>query len=297
MDIPFSKYSGCGNDFILIDNRQQIFNKTCSEFIAHLCRRRLGIGADGIILLEHSASADFCMRIFNADGSEAEMCGNGLRCLIRFIRDLRIDGDKFIIETMHQHIPTAILEDSISAEMPFPTNICFFTELDIEGKVHIFHCLDTGVPHAVLFVEDLNDNKWMAMAPKIRHHPKFMPKGTNVNFATINSNNEVEVRTFERGVEGETLACGTGAAAVAFAAANLYELDGPITIRPKSGDIILIDVSTSISNPNSRISKAQSPIRSFNSQDYDSEKGKIIMTGPAYKIFSGTIHPYKSLFF
>lgn len=285
MHIPFSKYSGCGNDFILIDNRQQVFDTTRTESIVHLCHRRLGIGADGIVLLESSSSADadFRMRIFNADGGEAEMCGNGLRCLVRFIQELGVANDAFLIETMHQLIPTRISGEYISADMPAPTDCHFFDKLTIEETSYTLHCLDTGVPHAVIFVDDLQDSRLMAVAPEIRYHPHFMPKGTNVNFAAINSNNEVEVRTYERGVEGETLACGTGAAAVAVVAACVHGLSSPIAIRPKSGETIYIAFPTIISR--SSLETAQS----FDSECNEPKNNVLTMTGPAVKIFSGLL--------
>ncbi|MBA3816706.1 MAG: diaminopimelate epimerase [Parachlamydiaceae bacterium] len=275
--LPFFKYSGCGNDFILIDNRHQLFNiyTAKTEVIVQICHRRLGIGADGIILLENSQKADFRMRIFNADGSEAEMCGNGLRCLVRFIQDLGIPGNNFLIETMHQLIPTTILEKYISAEMPAPKNCRFFEQLQIEETSYIIHYLDTGVPHAIIFVEDLHDNQLMLIAPQIRYHPHFLPKGTNVNFATINSNNEVEVRTYERGVEGETLACGTGAAAVAIAAAHVHGLKSPISIRPKSGDIIYIYFPEAV--------------YSLSEETFLSNPRGLTMSGPAVRVFNGNI--------
>lgn len=265
MHIPFSKYSGCGNDFILIDNRQSQFDATRTDVIVHLCHRRLGIGADGIVLLIPSSKADFGMRIFNADGSEAEMCGNGLRCLVRYIKELGISGDAFLIETMHQLIPVCVTAESIKAEMPPPINCQFFDQLDLGEKAFTVHFLDTGVPHAVIFVENLQDSELMTIAPSIRHHPRFKPKGTNVNFALIHSNNEVEVRTYERGVEGETLACGTGAAAVAVAASCVHGLLSPVAVRPKSGDTITIAFNLS----------SQSDI------------SKLWMSGPAIKVFSG----------
>lgn len=266
MHIPFSKYSGCGNDFILIDNRQKAFDFICND-IAQLCHRHQGIGADGVIFLEPSSKADFRMRIFNADGSEAEMCGNGLRCLVRFINELGIVGHQFLIETMHQLIQTTISGEYINIEMPVPTNYRFFDQLIIEETPYTLHFLDTGVPHAVLFVDDLYSDKWMAIAPKIRYHSHFKPKGANVNFAAINSKQEVEIRTYERGVEGETLACGTGATAAAIAAAYVHGLNSPIVIKPKSGDAIHIAFQGKLTNPISI--------------------SKLAMSGPAIKVFSG----------
>lgn len=267
MHLPFSKYSGCGNDFILIDNRQSVFDVTRIDTIVNLCHRRLGIGADGIIFLESSSKADFRMRIFNTDGSEAEMCGNGLRCLIRFIQELGIECKQFVIETMHQIIPARVSSTGVSVAMPPPTDCHFFEQVHLEDDPLTLHRLDTGVPHAVLFVENLHEVRLMSMAPQIRYFPRFLPKGTNVNFAVINANQEVEVRTYERGVEGETLACGTGAVAAALAAARVHGLCSPITIRPKSGD--KIDVA-------------------FVRED-NNIFSNVIMSGPAIKIFSGTV--------
>lgn len=272
MHISFSKYSGCGNDFILIDNRQKVFDAARNDHIVHLCHRRQGIGADGVVFLESSLNlkADFRMRIFNADGSEAEMCGNGLRCLVRFIQELGIPGHQFLIQTMHQLIPTTISGESVSVDMPVPTNYRFFDQLIIEETSYTLHFLDTGVPHAVIFVDDLHQDKWMTIAPKIRHHTHFKPKGANVNFAVINSHQEVEVRTYERGVEGETLACGTGAAAVAIAAACVHGLNSPIVIKPKSGDAIRIAFPGKMTNPIAI--------------------SELTMSGPAIKVFSGEIY-------
>lgn len=235
---PFSKYSGCGNDFILIDNRLQRFfpDRAC---ILRLCSRQGGIGADGLILLEPSRKADYRMRIFNADGGEAEMCGNGIRCLIAFIRELGGVSKHYRIETMHSLLQTAIQGEKISVEMPKPQDIRWSMQLD----AHSLHFLNTGVPHAVLFVDDLNDDKWMALAPSIRRHGAFGTAGTNVNFASLTPSGNVLVRTYERGVEGETLACGTGATATALAAAKCYRLPSPVRVLPRSNEPLEISFS------------------------------------------------------
>lgn len=264
MRIPFSKYSGCGNDFILIDNREKIFDVESPDEIANLCHRRYGIGADGLILLEKSATANFRMRIFNADGSEAEMCGNGIRCLAKFICELGIAENCFLIETMHQQIEVVVSCDMVSVKMPIPTEINFHAKISVDGQPLVIHHLDTGVPHAVLFVEDLEDESLMERAPLVRFHPHFT-KGTNVNYAAVTADGTVAVRTYERGVEGETLACGTGAAAVAIAAAYVYNLLSPITIYPRSKDILQI---------------------AFTGPGHSPEN--LVMTGPAIKIFTGS---------
>lgn len=268
MNIPFSKYSGCGNDFILIDNRQKIFEVHNPEDIARLCDRRLGIGADGVILLEHSFAADFRMRIYNADGSEAEMCGNGIRCIARFLHELSIPTDSFLIETMHQKVHVSLSENMVSVNMPNPTQLNYFKPIIVEESSFIVHHLDTGVPHSVLFVDNIEDESLMRIAPKIRYHSYFKPKGTNVNFALLTQSDEIIIRTYERGVEGETLACGTGAVAVAIVAAVVYNLKSPLSIRTRSKDILQISFVGTQPMPTN-----------------------IVMKGPAIKIYQGTFKP------
>lgn len=208
MQINFYKYQGAGNDFILIDNR----NKTISlsnEQIEILCDRRFGIGADGLMLLEHESGYDFRMVYYNADGRESSMCGNGGRCISMFAKKLGIikDKAKFIaVDGPHQ---AEIKEDWVSLEMK---NVD-----DIEQGDDYFY-LDTGSPHYVKFVEDIENFPVVEEARKIRYNARFSEKGTNVNFAERREH-EMVVRTYERGVENETLACGTGVTAVSLVAA------------------------------------------------------------------------------
>jgi diaminopimelate epimerase len=265
MQIPFSKYSGCGNDFILIDNRTGIFPLENPLLVQRLCARRTGIGADGIILLENSTSADYRMRILNADGSEAEMCGNGIRCLARFLTELSITKTTIQFQTKGGPVKTVLSEHSVQAEMPIPTDIHWNRSLQLSGKTVIIHTLNTGVPHAVLFVDDLPSDQWMQMAPQIRNHSDFGTGGTNVNFARVEGS-KIFLRTYERGVEGETLACGTGATATALAASKLYGITSPITIIPASGDRLEIQF-----------------------QESDKEFSNVIMSGPAHHIYKGTL--------
>lgn len=264
MRIPFSKYSGCGNDFILIDNREDFFDEQNPQLIARLCHRRLGIGADGLILLKKSLRADFRMRIFNADGGEAEMCGNGIRCLTRFIHDLNISGQSFLIETMFQQAHVSLSKDLVSVKLPNPSEIHFSSTIPVDGRSLTIHFLDTGVPHAVIFVDNLEDDSLMKLAPKIRSHRHFKSKGANVDFAKISSDGTVSIRTYERGVEGETLACGTGAVATAIAAAHVHGLQSPVTINPRSKEPLQISFTGT----------AQAP-------------ENLTMTGPATKVYEG----------
>lgn len=231
----FSKYSGCGNDFIIFDNRSLTFPLQ-ESLIQQLCHRQKGIGADGVILLEPTQNAHFKMRIFNADGSEAEMCGNGIRCLVKFIQDLGISGQAFNIETLAGNLKVEFLNQDIAVDMTEPKDIHWFLSMYSWN----LHYLDTGVPHAVIFcenLEEINLNEW---GPKIRCHSDFDPKGVNVNFAQLDAEGKILLRTYERGVERETLACGTGATATALTAAAVYELKSPIHVQVRSGDILTI---------------------------------------------------------
>jgi diaminopimelate epimerase len=241
MKYSFSKYAGSGNDFIFIDNR----NAGCPVFdrqlISRLCTRRTGIGADGIILLENSQKADFKMVIFNSDGSEAEMCGNGIRCLLKFIQELGFSQKSHLIETKHSKIKLSDEDGMPCVYLSCLSEIQSNIYLTVDGQNVLLHFMNTGVPHAVLFVEDLNCEDWMKLAPKIRKHPFFSPHGTNVNFVSLTDEKKtLHMRTYERGVEGETLACGTGATAAALIAAQIYNLVSPIRVIPLSKEFLEI---------------------------------------------------------
>lgn len=249
----FSKYSGCGNDFILVDNRNLNFPVHDHIYIQKLCDRRLGIGADGLILLESSHISDFKMRIFNSDGKEAEMCGNGLRCLVHFANRLRMPKKSLIhhysIETKAYISEAYIKNGVVTALMPDPKEMSqIVLEVNALPKKQLqLHKINTGVPHVVLFTEELEHIDISAIGSEIRYHPSFFPYGTNVNFANHLKDNDCidnsffEVRTYERGVEGETLACGTGATAVAIATHYQFGAKSPIKIQTRSKEIITIE--------------------------------------------------------
>ncbi len=261
--LPFSKYSGCGNDFILIDNRARIFPSHSRETLQKACHRQLGIGADGLILLEESACANFKLRIFNSDGSEAEMCGNGIRCLAQFAAELGFPA-ACRIETLAGVLESKISPAGISIRMPQPTDCNWKRTLSLKQGLVVFDSVNTGVPHALLFVDDLEKVPVMQEGLEIRHHPRFGAAGTNVNWVQKKSANTIAIRTFERGVEGETLACGTGATAAALAAAMRYQLQSPITVCTRLGEKLIIDFTIL----------------------YDSFKN-IWMTGPVIKTYHG----------
>jgi diaminopimelate epimerase len=192
---------------------------------ARLCQRRLGIGADGVILLQNAPDADFRMRIINSDGTEAESCGNGLRCLVQFIHDIGLKLNSVRININNKIVTGKIQDDKITIEMG---------KLPKIEKIHLenleLYFLNTGVPHTVVFSPEFEK------APFIRSHSHFDPAGTNVNFVQKSSSGVYQVRTFERGVEAETLACGTGACAVA-AVLNQLKISSPYYLKFSGGEI------------------------------------------------------------
>ncbi len=226
----FTKYHGSGNDFILIDLRETpIEEGVFFTQISKICDRHLGIGADGVILLESSELADLKMRIFNSDGSEADMCGNGIRC----VADYEIvQESKVEIETRSGIFTCWRKEDQIGVDLKQPL-ICHWPI-----KIHEFtvYLIKVGVPHAVVFLPSFDQIDLIKTAREIRFSDSFAPEGVNVNFASF-LNSQLVVRTYEKGVENETISCGTGFAAVAFVASKLYNLPQPILIASASHKI------------------------------------------------------------
>ncbi|MDO9096786.1 MAG: diaminopimelate epimerase [Candidatus Methanoperedens sp.] len=242
----FTKLHGNGNDFILIDEYKGEIVPEKSGFARKYCDRRFGIGGDGVLYLGSSDKADLGMRIFNSDGTEAEMCGNGVRCLVKYALDEGYIKEKASVETLAGILPVnSRIEDKtwITVNMGMPV----FAREKIPAKgtgeflnVHLHgynvSAVNTGVPHAVIFVDDLDNPELMLAAPKIRYDPVF-PKGTNVNFAAVNTNEEISVRTYERGVEAETLSCGTGAVACAAIAHRLGKTGNRVKVNTKGGEL------------------------------------------------------------
>lgn len=209
MEIQFYKYQGAGNDFIMVDNRSLVFPKNNIELIHKLCDRRFGIGADGLILLEPSEKQDFTMVYFNADGKEGSMCGNGGRCTVAFAKKLHIIKNETTFEATDGFHFAKIENDLVNLQMADVENIEIY-------DTHTF--LNTGSPHHVSFCNAISTLNVAEMGSKIRYGAPYFEEGTNVNFVEQISDNSFKVRTYERGVEDETLACGTGVTAVAIAA-------------------------------------------------------------------------------
>ncbi|SEQ98716.1 diaminopimelate epimerase [Hyunsoonleella jejuensis] len=229
MQQKFYKYQGTGNDFVMIDNRQQQFDKNNTKLVSHLCDRRFGIGADGLILLENHNDYDFKMVYYNADGNESTMCGNGGRCLVAFAKQLEVISDKATFEAIDGLHHAEINGDIVKLQMQDVTAI------DKKAN-HVF--LDTGSPHHVQFEDDIDNFDVKTKGANIRYGEPYNEKGTNVNFVKKLSDDTFRVRTYERGVEDETLSCGTGVTAVAIAMHALNETTSTrVDLEVEGGDL------------------------------------------------------------
>ncbi len=261
MQILFNKYQGAGNDFIIIDNRDNQFDKKNNQLIEQLCNRRFGIGADGLILLENSKKHDFKMYYYNADGNESTMCGNGGRCIVAFAKKLNIIKDKTIFEAIDGIHHAEILRDQINLQM---IDVGFV----LENKESLF--LNTGSPHHVSFQEGIDYLNVKEEGSKIRYGKPYGKEGTNVNFVEQVDENIFKVRTYERGVEDETLACGTGVTAVAIAA---YQAN-----KTKSNHIYLQTLGGMLE---------------VSFENDDNKYHNVFLKGPATFVFEGKIHVNK----
>ena len=236
MKISFWKMHGAANDFILVDDRQQAFPASDQAWLAQIMARHTGVGSEGLLLVQPSDRADFRMRFFNPDGGEVELCGNGARCIARFAHDRGVAPASMKIETMAGEVRADVLGARVRLHMPPPRDWQLNRRLTAEGRELTYHFVNTGVPHAVLEAADLAVVDVARVGAAIRRHTAFLPRGTNVNFIQTTAAGEVRVRTFERGVEAETLACGTGMVASALIAGKLGRATTPVRVRPASGD-------------------------------------------------------------
>jgi len=238
---PFTKMSAAGNDFIIIDNRQNILDsKETRECAQKICRRKLSVGADGLILIENSEKADFKWTFLNADGSEAEMCGNGGRCVARLAHLKGIAPELLTFETLAGIIKAEIVGEKIKLQLPLPYNLTCDLKLVLEETSYLVNHLTVGVPHVVMWVEDLQGYPVKEVGKSIRFSEHFKPAGTNVNFVTIKDKSAIAIRTYERGVEDETLACGTGAVASALIANEKKGVESPVAVFTQGGEILTV---------------------------------------------------------
>src|SRR3954462_1725135 len=226
----FTKMNGAGNDFVMIDNRSGDVQLK-PEQIAHICDRHGGVGADGILLLERGSNgADFRMRYYNRDGGEAEMCGNGARCFARFANRVAGADGPITFETPAGIIGATLEGDKVRLQMSEPTELRLNLKLQLEGEDATVHFVNTGVPHVVVPVSRVDMVQVRERGSAIRHHEEFSPKGTNAKFLEKRGPQNIAIRTYERGVEDETLACGTGVVASALIFAALEDVSGPIQV-------------------------------------------------------------------
>jgi diaminopimelate epimerase len=273
--MKFWKMHGLGNDYVVIDNRdRRIGDDEAAELALKLCKRRFSIGADGVLFVSNSTSADAKMRIFNSDGSEAEMCGNGIRCFAKYCYENNIARKgELVIETLAGNKRTWLTVEggvvqSVMVDMGMPVlerskipmvgqGTFINEELQVDGEAYKATCLSVGNPHCVIFVDSLDDFPVERVGPKIESHQLF-PKRTNVEFAQVLGENEVKLRVWERGC-GETLACGTGACATVVAGNLLEKLGGKVLVHLLGGDLTV---------------------------EY---ADLLLMTGAAEKVFEGTL--------
>ena len=267
--VRFWKLEGAGNDFLGLDGRAGGF-KLNRQLIADLCDRRRGVGADGVLVVEKPKvrGADFRMRYYNSDGGEAEMCGNGARCFALLARAVSgRKGNVLRIQTQAGLVTLQIRGQEVQVSMTEPTKLRLGRKLVVAGRKVVVDFLNTGVPHAVLFVRSVRSIDVAKQGRAIRYHSAFAPSGTNVNFVEIGRGNRIHVRTYERGVEGETLACGTGVVASSILSNLRRGLRSPILVTTRGGDHLRVGFSM-----------------------VNGQARKVTLQGPARIVYTGVIH-------
>jgi len=262
--------TGAGNDFVVIDNRSRRIRDGSAAAKA-LCDRRWGVGADGLILLEKSRRADYRMMYYNADGSYGGMCGNGARCIALYAVKHGIAHRKHMIEALKYLHAVNVTPPDVTLWMKDPHDLRLGKTIKLDSTSQLLHFVDTGSPHAVICIEELpgqprklNAIDMCSLGRRIRYHPYFGPTGTNVNVVQRTGDNLLHIRTYERGVEDETLACGTGSVAAAIVGCHIWKLRRPVRVLPRSKVPLLVDF------------------------DEDTHKiTNVTLTGPAKILFTG----------
>ena len=264
--LRFTKMNGAGNDFVMLDNRTGDL-RLRPEQIVQICDRHRGIGADGVLLLEKGSNgADFRMRYYNRDGGEAEMCGNGARCFARFVSKVAGAQDQISFQTPAGVIGAELHGDSVTLHMSDPKDLRLSIELVADGQKEFVHFINSGVPHVVVPVSKVDVVDVRRRGEAIRRHEMFSPQGANVNFVEKRGAQKIAVRTYERGVEDETLACGTGVVASALIFAATEIANGAVSVIVRSGSELSVGFK-----------KEGDKFRD------------VTLTGPAEFVFEGTI--------
>lgn len=241
MRIEFWKMHGAGNDFILVDDRRQVFPASDKSWLTRIAARRTGVGSEGIILIQPSASADFTMRFFNPDGSEVDMCGNGARCVARLAHDIGAAPARMRFETGAGVVSAEIIGDRVRLGMTTPKDWRLNRTVELPGGKRAYGFVNSGVPHVVMEVDQLEEADVARLGAAIRYHQDFAPKGTNANFIKVTGPDALRIRTYERGVEAETLACGTGIVAAGLVAGRMGRVKAPVRITCASGDVLEVN--------------------------------------------------------
>jgi diaminopimelate epimerase len=264
--LRFIKMNGAGNDFVMLDNRLGDL-RLAPDQIAKICDRHRGVGADGVLVLERAANgADFRMRYYNADGGEAEMCGNGARCFARYASKIAGSKEKLSFETPAGVIGAALQGETVTLQMSDPKDLHLWMRIPLPDRQVAAHFVNSGVPHVVMPVMDLDEVDVRGLGAAIRQHEMFAPKGANVNFIKKRGPKQIAIRTYERGVEDETLACGTGVVASALIFSMLKQIDGPIGVLVRGGNELQVGF-----------------------EKMGDQFRNVTLTGPADFVFEGTI--------
>ncbi len=237
MDMQFTKMVGNGNDFTVVDNRDEALRGDLHSILARICRRKSSIGADGVLLLEKDPKLPFSMRYFNSDGSEAEMCGNGARCIALYAYSKGIAPREMLFSSRAGVHSASVSENWVRLKFTEPGEVRLDVPLTVEGKRVICSLLNSGVPHAVIFTQDLAGEDVTGLGRGVRLHKEFQPQGTNVDFVQVTGGHSIKIRTYERGVEGETLSCGTGAVASAVISYLKGEVGPAVEVATEGGSL------------------------------------------------------------
>lgn len=266
MNLSFWKMHGALNDFILFDDRKHVFPVSDRPWIATIASRKRGIGSEGVILIQKSKRADFRMRFFNPDGTEVEMCGNGARCVARLAHEIGAAPASMSIDTVAGLLRAETKGDTVRLFMTEPKDWRLDRILRVRKQSLRYGFVNSGVPHAVVEVKDLDACDVQALGSQVRYHADFAPAGTNANFIKVTGRSSLRIRTYERGVEAETLACGTGIVASALVAALAGRARPPVRVTAASGDVLTVDF---------RLTKTGAT--------------GVTLLGPAVHVFKGTV--------